>query len=92
MNKKVNTLLFILGATVVNIIIFVIVFFALLLLYGKLLASRVGPEVNQWATALIFVITIALSFIIYNRFIKIFTNKVDMDKYFDPLVKPRRRK
>jgi protein-S-isoprenylcysteine O-methyltransferase Ste14 len=92
MNKKINTLLFILGATVANILIFVIVFFVLLFLYLQFLASHVGPEVSQWATALIFVITIALSFIIYNRFIKVFTNKIDMDKYFDPLVKPRRRK
>ncbi|MDR1215838.1 MAG: hypothetical protein LBK25_04055 [Treponema sp.] len=92
MNKKINTLLFILGATVANILIFVIVFFVLLFLYLKLVASHVQPEVSQWATALIFVITIALSFIIYNRFIKVFTNKIDMDKYFDPLVKPRRRK
>jgi hypothetical protein len=92
MNKKINTGLFILGATVVNILIFIIVFFALLFLYLRLLAPVVAPEVSQWATALIFVITIALSFIIYNKFIKIFTSKVDMDKYFDPLVKPRRRK
>jgi hypothetical protein len=84
--------LFILGATLVNIVIFAVVFLVLLFLYLKLLAPSVGPEVSQWATALIFVITIALSFIIYNRFIKIFTNKVDMDKYFDPLVKPRRRR
>ncbi|MDR0410889.1 MAG: leader peptide processing enzyme [Treponema sp.] len=92
MNKKINTLLFILGATIVNIIIFGVVFFVLLILYGRLLAPSVGEGVNQWATALIFVATIALSFIIYNRFIKVFTNKIDMDKYFDPLVKPRRRR
>jgi hypothetical protein len=68
------------------------VFFLLLFLYIKLLAPSLAPEVSQWASALIFVMTIALTFIIYNKFIKIFTNKIDMDKYFDPLVKPRRRR
>jgi hypothetical protein len=88
MNKKVNTLLFVLGATLFNILVTIIVFVALLLAALKLL-----PESASAGTIpFVFIASLAASFFIYNKTLKIIMKKVDMDKYFDPIFKARRRK
>ena len=43
MNKKANTVLFMLGATVVNIILMVLIFVLLFYLYGRFIAPSVSP-------------------------------------------------
>jgi hypothetical protein len=88
MNKKVNTLLFVLGATVVNILITILVFILLFVVCVRLLP----PDVSTGALPFVFIAALAASFFIYNKLLKIVTKKVDMDKYFDPIFKPRRRK
>jgi ABC-type multidrug transport system permease subunit len=88
MNKKVNTLLFVLGATVFNIIITIVIF---LLLF--IFCVRVLPEnIASGAMPFVFFAAIAASFFSYNAILKIVTKKIDMDKYFDPIFKGRRRR
>jgi hypothetical protein len=88
MNKKVNTLLFVLGATVFNILItiilFVVLFFACIRLLPETIAGNALP--------FIFIAALVASFFLYNAVLKIVTKKIDMDKYFDPIFKVRRRK
>jgi hypothetical protein len=88
MNKKVNTLLFVLGATVANVLITILVFLLLLVVCGRLLP----PDVSGRALPFVFIGAIAASFFIYNKILKVVTNKVDMEKYFDPIFKAKRRK
>lgn len=91
MNKKVNTLLFVLGATVFNIVVTVACFMALLALYAKLLLP-VLPETGQaWAIPLIFIAAIALSFLVYRLALKLLLKKVEVEKYFDPIFGGRRK-
>ena len=85
MNKKVNTLLFILGATVFNILITIICFIALLMLYSKTVMPLIPEGGQAWGFPLIFIAAIALSFVIYRLVIKYFIKKVPVDKYFDPI-------
>jgi hypothetical protein len=88
MNKKVNTLLFVLGATAVNVFITILVFILLLVVCGRLLP----PDVSGRVLPFVFIGALAASFFIYNKILKIVTNKVDMDKYLDPIFKSKRRK
>jgi hypothetical protein len=88
MNKKINTLLFVLGATAVNILITILVFVLLFVVCVRLLP----PDVLAGALPFVFIAALAAAFFIYNRILKIVTNKVDMEKYFDPIFKSRRRK
>jgi fumarate reductase subunit D len=88
MNKKVNTLLFVLGATVFNILVTVLVFVALLLAALKLLPGSASAGTIPF----VFIASLAASFFIYNKVVKIIMNKVDMDKHFAPIFRPRRRK
>ena len=91
MSKKTNTLLFLLGATVFNIVITIVCFIALLVLYGRILAPMLPQEAAAWGLPVIFVGAIALAFVIYRVIIKKLMAKIDVEKNFDPLFKPRRR-
>jgi len=90
MNKKVNTLLFVLGATLFNFIVTVICFIALLMLYTSFLAPLISEEHRPWGFLVVFIGAIALSFIIYRLVLKLLLKKVPVEKYFDPIFGKRR--
>jgi hypothetical protein len=91
LNKKLNTFFFVLGATVVNVVLTIAAFGALLMLFMWLIAPHVSEEAVMWASMLIFILAIVLAFILYQGIIKIFAAKVDMEKYFDPIFAPKNR-
>jgi len=85
MNKKANTLLFILGATVFNILVTIISFVVFSFLYARFLMALI-PEANRpWGFTLIFLASIAVSFLVYRWLLKYLLKKIDVEKYFDPL-------
>jgi hypothetical protein len=90
MSKKTNTLLFILGATVFNIIVAVVCFTALLVLYARFIASLLPEEGRSWGFPVIFIAAIALSFVIYRVVLKQLMKKIAVEKYFDPIFGGRR--
>jgi len=91
MNKRVNTVLFILGATVFNIITTVLSFLLLLIIYAKFI-MRILPEGAQaWSFPVIFICSIAISFLIYKFVLGFLLKKVNVEKYFDPLINTRYR-
>jgi len=92
MNKKVNTILFILGATVFNILITVMFFLLLLVAYAKFLLPVLPEGAQTWSFPLIFIAALAIAFLIYRYAIRFLMNKVDMEKYFDPLFVSKQRK
>ena len=93
MNKKVNTILFILGATLFNTIVAVISFIILIILYGKFIFPRIPESGYGWAVSLILLASITVSIFVYRIVLKYFINKINVEKYFDPLfVKSNLRK
>jgi uncharacterized membrane protein (DUF485 family) len=91
MSKKTNTLLFILSATVVNILITILSFFVLFFPYTRFLAPRLPPNSVVWGLTIIFVAALAISFIVYQVLLKQFVKKVDVQKYFDPIFGSRKK-
>jgi hypothetical protein len=87
MNKKTNTLLFILTAMMTNIVIILIYFFILYLLYSALIAPRLPANSGVLSLAVIFLAAMAFSFITYQKLVKLFIKKVDVRKYFEPALK-----
>jgi hypothetical protein len=87
MNKKANTLLFILAAMMTNIVIILIYFSILYLLYSTLIAPRLPAHSVVLSLGLIFLAALALSFITYQKLLKLFIKKVDVRKYFAPVLK-----
>jgi len=91
MNKRLNTVFFILGATLFNILVTVAAFFLLLLVYVNLIRGPLSDGAVSWAIPLIFIAAIIVSFIVYRFSLGILIKKIDMDKYFDPIFHGRRR-
>ena len=90
MNKKINTLLFIAGATLFNIIITVLLIVLLLIVYARFLINILPETAQAWVLMIIFIAAIAASFVIYRYVIKLLEKKIDMTKYFDPIFSGRR--
>ncbi len=87
MNKKLNTLFFIIGGVILNIIIFFIFLLLFLFLATLFPASAQGIVVIGG-----FLLAIFASFFTYTKIIQLFMSKVDMEKYFHPIFKPRNRR
>jgi len=85
MNKKLNTILFILGATVFNVIIAIISFILLALIYARFILPIIPPSGQSWGITLILIASIAVSIFVYRFVIKALIAKFDIEKYFDPL-------
>jgi len=91
MNKKLNTVFFILGATVVNMLVMGIILLAGLYLLSLFLSENTDPKAAQVLFLLVFGVSIAGSFFIYHRVMKLISKKIDMDKYFHPILKSRKK-
>lgn len=91
MNKKLNTGLFILGATLVNVLIMVVLFLVLFILFARFAAPSIPPEIGQFIILALFIGSIVGTFFIYHRLVAIMQKKIDMDRYFDPIFGKRRR-
>jgi len=92
MNKRMNTVLFLIGGTVFNIIVTIVCFLLFLLVYSNFLYGRVSESVAAWALPLFFAGAIAASFFIYRLAIKMLMKKIDMEKYFDPIFARKQRR
>ncbi len=85
MNKKVNTLFFLIAASLYNIIIMILIIVALLFVVSRLLPRHVSPSLASSIFIVVFILGIAGSFFVYHRTIRYLSKKIDMDKYFHPL-------
>jgi hypothetical protein len=90
MGKKTNTLLFILGATLFNIIVTVVSFLVLLLVFAKFLAPILPETAAAWALPVIFIGSIALSFLLYRAALNLLMKRMDFGSRFAPLFKPHK--
>ncbi|MEE8592099.1 MAG: hypothetical protein V3T35_12350 [Spirochaetia bacterium] len=90
MNKKANTVLFLLGATVFNLLIMFLLIVIFLVLISAIFRDSLNPNVLSSLMIVVFVGSIAASFFIYGRVVKWLSRKIDMEKYFLPLF--RRKK
>jgi len=90
MNKKVNTVLFLLGATVFNLLIWAIIGFGFVILLAVIFKDSSNPNLFYILAFLAVIGSIAASFFIYSRVVKWLNRKIDMDKYFMPLFRRKR--
>ena len=72
---KMKYVLFMLAATVFNIVVTVICFIILSFLYTVILVPRVHEETAFVGFSLLFVVSVVLSFFIYNQALKLITKK-----------------
>ncbi len=88
MNKKANTALFIVLATILNIVLMI----GLFLLSFLLIAKFVSPESSLlplWL-GLAFIVSIGGSFLAYSGIVKLINKKVNLDERLAPLWTSRK--
>jgi uncharacterized membrane protein (DUF485 family) len=90
MSKKTNTLWFVLGATVFNILTTIICFLILMVIYARFLIDKLPQDSVAWGLPIIFIAAIALSFVLYRVILKRLMKKIDVEKHFDPIFGRRR--
>jgi len=91
MNKKLNSVLFILCATLFNILIALVSFIIFTIMYIKFLVMKIPESSRSWALSGILLIAIGVSFLVYRVVLKYLINKIEIEKYFDPLFVRKRR-
>jgi hypothetical protein len=92
MNKKVNTVLFIIGATIANLVIMLGIFLTLIVLVGYIMPEDAAPGAISAVFMVIFLGSLVASYFIYQRLIALLSKKIDMEKYFHPIFRPRGKK
>jgi len=92
MNKKLNTVLFIMGATFFNVIVAVISFILFSILYAQVIIPRIPESGYSWGFTLIFLASLAVSFAVYRVVLKFLLTKIDIEKYFDPIFVSKYKK
>jgi ABC-type transport system involved in multi-copper enzyme maturation permease subunit len=83
MNKKLNTFLFILGATVANLLIMIVLFLISLAIMVNF-SNPESPLVPLYI-GLIFIVSIGGSFFLYTLIMKKVMAKFNLEKYLSPL-------
>ena len=89
MNKKANTILFMLGATAVNVIMMVVIFLALMLLYAWIVPGGFSTQVGQVIGIVLFLGSIGLTYFLYHRMVKWMSKKWNLEEHFDPIFGKR---
>ena len=89
MNKKVNTVFFLIGATLLNLII-MFLFIVISLVLISVIFKDLSPNLISILMVLIFIGSIVGAFFVYGRILKIVSRKVDLEKYFLPLFRKKR--
>jgi hypothetical protein len=85
MSKKTNTLWFILGATLFNILLTLLCFITLLLVYARFLAPLLPEEQASWGFPVIFIGAMALSFVVYRIILKQVMKKINLGTRLTPI-------
>jgi len=88
MNKKLNYVLFLLATTAINIVIMGLLFFIPFVLIAIIFKKYIDT-VLPILYIVMPLVSIFGGFLIYSKLYKIFRQKVDMEKYFEPLFKKK---
>lgn len=88
--KKRNTAIFMVLATLANIVLMV-GFFLIGLVIMNQFVSEDNPTGIMIGFLLVFFIAIGLSWFIYSRFVKWYTKKVNAEETFAPIFSTRRK-
>lgn len=79
--NKGKVLLFVLGATVGNIVLMALAFVLLMLLYSVFLAKILPPEALIWAIAVAFLLALVVSTFVYRRILKMLRDRYHLDDF-----------
>ena len=91
MNKKINTLLFLIIATIFNVVVIFIIFIVGFILLGQFILPLVSAGVGQLLLIVLFCGALIAGYFIYSRTLRWINRRYDTTKFLAPLFKPRNR-
>ena len=89
MSKKTNTLIFILAATIFNVLVTAVSFIILLVIYSKFFFTLIPENMSPWVMPVIFIVSTIISILMYRLAIKVLMKKVNVEKHFGPMFSSR---
>lgn len=90
MNKNLKLALFLLGATVFNIVLMFVFIIAVFLVASRLMGNNPNPVVFQIVLLVGFIGSIVLTFLIYGKVMKWLQAKYNLEQHFPQLFKKRK--
>lgn len=90
MNKNLKLALFLIGATVFNIVLMFVFIIAIFLAASRLMGPNPNPVVFQIVLFVGFIASIVVTFLIYGRVMKWLQAKYNLEQHFPQLFKKRR--
>lgn len=93
MNKKLNTVYFLIGATILNLLILIVIAVLLGLIIG-FLYQKTGVDSQGLSLVAVLIIlfgSIAGTFFLYSRIIKWIVKKWNLDEYIEPIFRTKKR-
>ena len=93
MNKKLNTIYFLLAATVLNLLILIVLAVILGAAIGALYQKFGLDSQGVSLAAVIFILfgSIAGTFFLYSKIVKWAMKKWSLEKYLEPIFRPKRK-
>ncbi len=91
MSKKTNTVVFMLLATLLNLVIMIVLFVVGFILIGHFVNPEDSNAASIW-TMVVFVVAIGGSFFLYNRIIRLINKKFNLDDKLAPLWQSRKNR
>jgi len=85
MNKKLNTILFMLGGTVLNVLLMLGLFLLFLYLGNMVLTPETDSNIKMLVFLLIIGFSVVGSFFLYSRIVKYISKKWNLEEYMHPL-------
>jgi hypothetical protein len=86
MNKKVNTVIFVLAASAFNVIVTILIAIGVFMIAAKtFLKGAASTDVYKLFMMIDFIGSVVLSSLLYKFLIDRITKKFDVDKYFEPI-------
>ena len=89
MNKRVNTVLFLLIATLFNILVIFVIFLVGFVLLGQFILPIVSPQVGQILLIVLFCGSLALGYVIYNKTLKWFQQRYKTTEALEPIFRKK---
>ena len=90
MNKKVNTIVFIVAGTIVNLLLAILFIVLLMVLIFKV--ETIWPGRGEPMFPFAFIAGVLLAMVVYQRLSHWVVEKFDLSDKLDPLFKSRRRR
>lgn len=93
MNKKLNTIYFLLAATVLNLLILIVLAVILAAMVGALFQKFGLASQGMSLAAIIFILfgSIAGTFFLYSKIVKWAMKKWRLEQYLEPIFRSKRR-